>query len=126
MQAPEPTAANRQESVCRCIAGHHTCGLPNPEEELILALARAESAEHDLAMERSLSKSALAANVEIWKQNRQLQNSVDLFVARAQGAEAENDRLRAALEQIAAASRPDGTYNLSREVCEQIAREALS
>lgn len=69
------SAANRQESVCRCI--------------------------------------------------RQLQNSVDLFVARAQGAEAENDRLRAALEQIAAASRPDGTYNLSREACEQIAREAL-
>lgn len=119
------SAAKRQESDCRCVAGHHTCGLPNPEEELILALARAEAAEHDLAMERSLSKSALAANDEIWKQNRKLQDSVDLFVARVQGAEAENDRFRAALEQIAASPRPDGTYNLSREACEEIAREAL-
>ena len=94
-------------------------------QELILALARAEAAEHDLAMERSLSKSALAANDEIWKQNRKLQDAVDLFVSRVQGAEAENDRFRAALEQIAASSRPDGTYNLSRQACEQIAKEAL-
>lgn len=33
--------------------------------------------------------------------------------------------LEAALEKIAAPRRPDGTYNLSREACEQIAREAL-
>ena len=31
-----------------------------------------------------------------------------------------------ALEKIAAGPRPDGTYNLSREACEQIAKEALS
>lgn len=30
-----------------------------------------------------------------------------------------------ALHKIAAPRRPDGTYNLSREACEQIAREAL-
>lgn len=122
---PASDAAFVPEAACRCVSGHHTCGLPNPEEELILALARIEAAEHDLAMERSLSKSALAANDEIWKQNRKLQESVDLFVARAQGAEAENGRLRAALEKIAASPRPDGTYNLSREACEEIAREAL-
>ena len=34
-------------------------------------------------------------------------------------------RLRAVLERIAASARPDGTYNLSREACEQIAKEAL-
>lgn len=33
--------------------------------------------------------------------------------------------LQAALERIAAGVRPDGTYNLSRLACEQIAREAL-
>lgn len=37
----------------------------------------------------------------------------------------ELDRVIAALERIAAPKRPDGTYNLSREACEQIAREAL-
>jgi hypothetical protein len=37
----------------------------------------------------------------------------------------ENERLRAALELIAAPKRPDGTYNRSREACEQLAREAL-
>ena len=39
--------------------------------------------------------------------------------------EAERDRYRAALERIAAPKRPDGTYNLSREACEQIAANAL-
>jgi len=34
-------------------------------------------------------------------------------------------RLEAALEKIAAPRRPDGTYNLGREACEQVAREAL-
>ena len=34
--------------------------------------------------------------------------------------------LRAVLERIAAGRRPDGTYNLSREACEQMAKEALS
>ena len=34
-------------------------------------------------------------------------------------------RLEAALEKIAVGVRPDGTYNLSREACEQIARKAL-
>ena len=33
--------------------------------------------------------------------------------------------LEAALHKIAVPQRPDGTYNLSREACEQIAREAL-
>ena len=34
-------------------------------------------------------------------------------------------RYHAALYRIAAGPRPDGTYNLSREACEQIAKEAL-
>lgn len=33
--------------------------------------------------------------------------------------------LEYALNQIASLPRPDGTYNLSREACEQIARAAL-
>jgi hypothetical protein len=37
----------------------------------------------------------------------------------------EADLMRAALERIAAPKRPDGTYNLGREACEQIARSAL-
>jgi hypothetical protein len=32
----------------------------------------------------------------------------------------------AALERIAAPRRPDGTYNLSRAACEQIAKDALA
>lgn len=40
-------------------------------------------------------------------------------------SEARALRYEAALERIAAPKRPDGTYNLSREACEQIAREAL-
>lgn len=35
------------------------------------------------------------------------------------------EELADALSKIAAPKRPDGTYNLSREACEQIAREAL-
>lgn len=34
-------------------------------------------------------------------------------------------RLETALEKIAAPRRPDGTYNLDREACEKLAREAL-
>ena len=34
--------------------------------------------------------------------------------------------LKGTLERIAAGKRPDGTYNLSREACEQIARAALA
>ena len=34
-------------------------------------------------------------------------------------------RMRKALELIAAARRPDGTWNLDREACQQIALEAL-
>lgn len=37
----------------------------------------------------------------------------------------ENIRLREALELIAMPKRPDGTYNRSREACEQLAKEAL-
>jgi hypothetical protein len=33
--------------------------------------------------------------------------------------------LEEALSRIAAPVRPDGTYNLGREACEQIAKEAL-
>ena len=43
-----------------------------------------------------------------------------------QQAEKKILRYEDALEQIAAPVRPDGTYNLSREACEEIAREALS
>lgn len=35
------------------------------------------------------------------------------------------DELEAALERIAAPARPDGSYNLSREACGEIARDAL-
>lgn len=35
------------------------------------------------------------------------------------------EELEGALRRIAAGPRPDGTYNLSREACERIAREAL-
>lgn len=37
----------------------------------------------------------------------------------------ENARLREALQLIATPKRPDGTYNRSREACEQLARDAL-
>jgi hypothetical protein len=39
--------------------------------------------------------------------------------------QAENARLREALQLIATPVRSDGTYNRSREACEQLAREAL-
>lgn len=42
------------------------------------------------------------------------------------GAAGRVHRYEAALEKIAAGRRPDGTYNLSRAACEQIAKEALS
>jgi hypothetical protein len=35
-------------------------------------------------------------------------------------------RYQQALIKVAAPVRPDGTYNLGREACEQIAREALN
>lgn len=35
------------------------------------------------------------------------------------------DDLKAALERVAAPRRTDGTYNLSREACEVLARKAL-
>ena len=37
----------------------------------------------------------------------------------------ENARLREALQLIATPKRPDGTYNRSRDACEQLARDAL-
>ena len=37
----------------------------------------------------------------------------------------ENGLLRAALERIAAPCRPDGTWNLSRTACYEIAKEVL-
>ena len=40
-------------------------------------------------------------------------------------AQQERDRYRAALELIAAPKRPDGTYNRSREACEELAKKAL-
>lgn len=43
-----------------------------------------------------------------------------------QKAEAEVERLREALNLIAAPKRPDGTYNRCREACEQLAKEALN
>jgi hypothetical protein len=48
------------------------------------------------------------------------------WIDRANDAEAEVERLREVLERIAMPTRPDGTYNLSREACEQIARKALN
>jgi hypothetical protein len=45
--------------------------------------------------------------------------------ARADSAQAKAARYQAALERIATGKRPDGTYNLSREACEQIARVTL-
>jgi hypothetical protein len=40
-------------------------------------------------------------------------------------ARLEIEKLRETLELIARPKRPDGTYNRSREACEQLAREAL-
>lgn len=39
--------------------------------------------------------------------------------------EAENKRLRQALELIASPRRPDGTWNRDREACRQLAADAL-
>jgi predicted nucleic acid-binding protein len=40
-------------------------------------------------------------------------------------SKAEVERLRSALELIAAPKRPDGTYNRCREACEKLASKAL-
>ena len=44
---------------------------------------------------------------------------------RAEAAEARVETLQAALELVATPRRADGTYNRSREACEQLARAAL-
>jgi cell division septum initiation protein DivIVA len=41
-------------------------------------------------------------------------------------SKAEVERLRSALELIAAPKRPDGTYNRCREACETLASKALN
>jgi hypothetical protein len=38
----------------------------------------------------------------------------------------QNEKFRAALELIASPKRADGTYNRSREACEQLAKETLN
>lgn len=50
---------------------------------------------------------------------------VRAILNRVMHLEEENERFRAALERIAAPRRPDRTYNLSREACEQLARVTL-
>ena len=64
---------------------------------------------------------------------RELEASQALAVKDRNEAEDENVRLdgrvrelEGALHQMAAPRRPDGTYNLSREACEQIANEILA
>ena len=51
--------------------------------------------------------------------------SPDDFIFYAHSLELYVKRLRDTLELIARPKRPDGTYNRSREACEQLAREAL-
>ena len=89
---------------CRCASERHTCGLPNREEEVILALARAEELEDALRSTRE----------QIERQAAHISKLRDACY-----------RYDVALERIAAGPRPDGTHNLSREACEQIAKEAL-
>lgn len=50
---------------------------------------------------------------------------LDTAIAVGNKLAVENARLREVLQLIATPKRPDGTYNRSREACEQLAREAL-
>lgn len=59
-----------------------------------------------------------ATEKKLWEDAQYLTQELDRL-------KAENARLREALELIATPVRSDGTYNRSREACEQLAREAL-
>ncbi len=60
-----------------------------------------------------------------WSHNRTaMQALTDLVDAANSGAD-EINRLRAALEIIAAPRRPDGTFNRDRNACQRIAKDAL-
>lgn len=50
---------------------------------------------------------------------------LDTAIAVGNKLAVENARLREALQLIATPKRSDGTYNRSREACEQLARDAL-
>lgn len=52
--------------------------------------------------------------------------AIDAYLAENPPPDERLLRYESALEKIAAGKRPDGTYNLSREACEQIAKEVLS
>lgn len=56
-----------------------------------------------------------------WRENERRNALID-----NQRLRAEVERLKEALEFIAAPRRRDGSYNRSREACEQLAREALA
>ena len=62
---------------------------------------------------------------DLYAENARLQNQVSDITSEWTEVCADNARLREALELIATSVRSDGTYNRSREACEQLAREAL-
>jgi hypothetical protein len=68
-------------------------------------------------MDMSAQVTALTAERDEWRRKWE-----DLETSRAMCCL----KMEEALRLIAAPPRPDGTYNLSREACEQIAREALA
>lgn len=55
---------------------------------------------------------------DAWRREALLQDRVDDLLDQVA-------KLEEALRAIASPKRPDGTYNLCREACEQIAKEAL-
>lgn len=62
-----------------------------------------------------------------WLQsNRNLRQEVRLVAEQRDLIDDEAGVYLDALLRIAASKRPDGTYNLSREACEQLARDALT
>lgn len=56
---------------------------------------------------------------------RNAQNEMERTLERVGELQLRVDRLESALERVASPRRPDGSYNLGREACEQIARKAL-
>lgn len=73
------------------------------------------------AENKRLREELLAEQEELLAEH---QAAVDMF-SKYDTEREKNILLREALELIATPKRPDGTYNRSREACEQLAKEAL-
>lgn len=66
------------------------------------------------------------------KEQRELEDRIQAISSTIQSTarqmdffQRENKRMRTALELIAKSVKPDGTWNVDREACQQIARSAL-